>query len=118
MFCDSTRHLSTKAALRATAMHTPMKHVARLGWKQMAEGSKLPDTLTLKQAVGLPVIVNGGFQERGLIDRALEEGCDLVSVARPVIANPNLYQILESQERPDNPCTFCNLSYAHLRLAA
>jgi len=108
MFCDSTRHLSAKAAFRAAAMHTPLKHFAKLGWKQMPPGSKLPDTVTLKQAVGLPVIVNGGFQERSLIERALAEGCDLVSMARPVIANPNLYEILLRQEKPDNPCTFCN----------
>lgn len=108
LFCDSTRHLSTKATLRATAMHTPLKHLIKLGWKVIPPGSKLVDTITLKKAVGLPVIVNGGFQERSLIERALTEGCDLISVARPVIANPGLYQILERQEKPDNPCTFCN----------
>jgi 2,4-dienoyl-CoA reductase-like NADH-dependent reductase (Old Yellow Enzyme family) len=108
IFCDSTRHLSTKAALRATAMHTPLKYAARLGWKRMPPGSKLPDTIVLKKEVGLPVIVNGGFQERSLIEKALQEGCDLVSVARPVIANPDLYHILQRQEKPANPCSFCN----------
>jgi hypothetical protein len=43
------------------------------------------------------------------IDRTgLGRRSDLISVARPVIANPDLYQILERQEKPDNPCTFCN----------
>jgi 2,4-dienoyl-CoA reductase (NADPH2) len=108
IFCDSTRHLSTKAAVRAAIMHSPLKYIVKLGWKHMEPGSKVPDTLELKQRVGLPVIVNGGFQERGLIERALAQGCDLVSIGRPLIANPNLYDILQQRDGPENPCSFCN----------
>src|SRR5262249_7313696 len=108
MFCDSTRHLSAKAAIRACWMHTPLKYLATLGWKRLPPGSMLPDAIALRQAIGLPVIVNGGFQERSLIESALQAGCDLVSVARPVLANPDLLQILRRQNTPDNPCSFCN----------
>jgi 2,4-dienoyl-CoA reductase-like NADH-dependent reductase (Old Yellow Enzyme family) len=108
MFCDSTRHLSTKAAIRATLMHTPFKYLAKVGWKKLPPASKLPDALALKQAVGLPVIVNGGFQERLLIEDALSKGCDFVSIGRPLLANPDLVQILRHCDKPVNPCTFCN----------
>jgi 2,4-dienoyl-CoA reductase (NADPH2) len=108
MFCDSTRHLSAKAAIRATLMHTPFKYVAKLGWKQLPLHSKLPDALVLKREVGLPVIVNGGFQERSHIENALEQGCDFVSIGRPLLANPELIRILREREAPENPCTFCN----------
>ena len=108
MFCDSTRHLSLKAELRARFMHTPLRYLAKLGWKKMPPGSKVPDSAMLKQLVGLPVIVNGGFQERSLIEDALDRGCDLVSMARPLLANPELLQILRHREKPENPCTFCN----------
>jgi 2,4-dienoyl-CoA reductase (NADPH2) len=108
IFCDSTRHLSRKAALRAFFMHTPLKYLAKVGWKRFEPGCKLPDTVAVKNAVGLPVIVNGGFQTRSLIETALQQGCDLVSIGRPLLANPDLIEILRHRPEPANPCTFCN----------
>jgi 2,4-dienoyl-CoA reductase (NADPH2) len=89
-------------------MHTPLKYLAKIGWKVLPPGDKLHNTLTFKREVGLPVIVNGGFQTRALIEDAIEQGCDLVSMARPLIANPDLIDILKRQEQADSPCSFCN----------
>jgi 2,4-dienoyl-CoA reductase (NADPH2) len=45
-----------------------------------------------------------------VIRRVISEGyTDAVSIARPLIANRNLPEILESgQNLPDKPCSFCN----------
>ena len=64
--------------------------------------------------VGIPVIVNGGFQLRSQVVDALGIGGPkriviFVSMARPLLANPNLPRLFERRiEKPDNPCTFCN----------
>jgi 2,4-dienoyl-CoA reductase-like NADH-dependent reductase (Old Yellow Enzyme family) len=56
------------------------------------------------------VIVNGGFQEKPLIEEALNsDSCDMVSMARALIANPNLIeQFSQGKDAPDRPCTYCN----------
>ncbi|HEY9708989.1 MAG TPA: hypothetical protein V6D48_12380, partial [Oculatellaceae cyanobacterium] len=55
-------------------------------------------------------IGNGGFQQLDFIENALrEKKCDMVSMARPLLANPDLLKIFqEGKNEPDNPCTFCN----------
>ena len=56
------------------------------------------------------MIANGGFQRRSLVEHALTDaGCDLVSMARPLLANPDLPELFRAgREMPDRPCTFCN----------
>lgn len=119
MFFDSVRHLSLKAAVRAAAVHFPpdflMRWLLNLGW-QFEPGINLEFAREFKRAVGLPVIVNGGFQDRALIESALAEsqpghldGCDLVSMARPLIANCDLVQqFRRGVDVPDRACTHCN----------
>jgi 2,4-dienoyl-CoA reductase-like NADH-dependent reductase (Old Yellow Enzyme family) len=56
------------------------------------------------------VIANGGFQQRSFIEQALASGsCDLVAMARPLLANVDLLeQFRAGRETPERPCTFCN----------
>jgi 2,4-dienoyl-CoA reductase-like NADH-dependent reductase (Old Yellow Enzyme family) len=119
MFCDSTRHLSLKARVRAKILsNLPFAdRVMNLGWARPNAAVKfanivppnLADARTFKQRVGLPVIVNGGFQLRDHIEDALQD-CDFVSMARPLLANPDLPQLLyvDKKPAPDKPCSFCN----------
>jgi 2,4-dienoyl-CoA reductase-like NADH-dependent reductase (Old Yellow Enzyme family) len=64
----------------------------------------------IKKNVGVPIINTGGYQDGRVIRRVISEGyTDAVSIARPLIANRDLPQILESrQDLPDKPCSFCN----------
>jgi 2,4-dienoyl-CoA reductase (NADPH2) len=64
----------------------------------------------VKKAVGIPVICTGGFQKASLIRKVIsEEWCDAVSIARPLVANTDLPEILRAgNEEPDQPCSFCN----------
>jgi 2,4-dienoyl-CoA reductase (NADPH2) len=113
IFFNSTRHLSRKAAVRATLLNTLPNGFAHWlmnrGWKYRP-GINVEFSRRFKKDVGLPVIVNGGFQEKTLIEEALNsDSCDMVSMARALIANPNLIeQFSQGKDAPDRPCTDCN----------
>jgi len=64
----------------------------------------------VKKNVSVPIITTGGYQDGKVIRRVITEGyTDGVSMARPVIANRDLPQILQSgRDLPPKPCTFCN----------
>jgi 2,4-dienoyl-CoA reductase (NADPH2) len=64
----------------------------------------------VKQAVGIPVLNTGGYQDARLIRKVISEGyCDGVTIARPLIANPDLPHMLAAgRDLPDRPCSFCN----------
>jgi 2,4-dienoyl-CoA reductase (NADPH2) len=74
------------------------------------EGLTLSDAREIKQAVSVPVICTGGFQTASVIASAIERGdCDMVSIARPLIANNDLVKIFAAGVgRPPRPCTYCN----------
>ena len=64
----------------------------------------------VKKQVSVPVINTGGYQDARVIRRVISEGItDAVSIARPLIANRDLPQIIRSgKDLPDRPCSFCN----------
>ncbi len=113
LFYNSTRHLGGKAAFRSTLLNTvgdrALKRLTGAAWG-FRTAPNLPDAAAFRREVGLPVVANGGFQRRSLIEGALAEGsCDLVSMARPLLANPDLpEQFRAGVEVPLRPCTFCN----------
>lgn len=112
IFANTVRHLSFKASLRATFLNVTPDVLLRLfmgiGWKQ-PDGENIHPARELKEAVSIPVIINGGFQRKSLMERALNEGkCDFVSLARPLLANADLLTQLRNRDEPENPCTFCN----------
>src|SRR5918999_1469396 len=74
------------------------------------EGISLADARAIKAAVGIPVLCTGGFQTASVIRRAIEAGdCDAVTIARPLIANPDLVKTFAAgADRPERPCTYCN----------
>lgn len=113
LFGNATRHLSWKARLRAIAMNTLPRPLLRwtLGWGyRFRPAPNAPFAARFRAETGLPVIANGGFQRRSEIERALTSGqCDLVSMARPLLANPDLVRLFEQgREQPERPCTHCN----------
>lgn len=80
------------------------------GDMKSVEGMNLPNAHRIKQAVKIPVLCTGGFQTASVIEQALAGGlCDVVTLARPLIANNNLVQMFAAGEnRPARPCTYCN----------
>ena len=113
LFANATRHLSVKAAVRAMLINLFPAPLARvtLGWGWRFKPAANADyARSFKQALKIPIISNGGFQQRSVIDQALADGkCDMVAIARPLLANPDLLSIFaQGKDQPDNPCTFCN----------
>jgi 2,4-dienoyl-CoA reductase (NADPH2) len=91
----------------------PINRVMQMMWSRQldrVEGAILPDAAAIKQAVSIPVLVTGGFQTASVIRKALEDGhCDAVTIARPLIANPDLPRVFAAgRDRPERPCTYSN----------
>ena len=112
LFSNSARHLSTKAWWRAWLLNTVPKWLAPLllgyGWR-FAPAANAEFARAFKRRVNLPVIANGGFQDRDVIEGALQSGaCDLVAIGRPLLANPDLLKHFAEYSVPDKPCTWCS----------
>ena len=76
----------------------------------VVEGVSAADARAIRQAVGIPVICTGGFQRASFVRRMLDDGyCDAVSIARALIATPDLVQVWAAgHDLPERPCTYCN----------
>jgi 2,4-dienoyl-CoA reductase-like NADH-dependent reductase (Old Yellow Enzyme family) len=74
------------------------------------EGINLPGSKAVKEAVSIPVLCTGGFQTASVISDAIERGdCDGVTIARPLVANPDLVRHFErGLDQAPRPCTYCN----------
>jgi len=80
------------------------------------EGFAAADARAIKQAVKIPVLLTGGFQTAHGIAKALLDSCDAVTIARPLLANPNLpLDLKDGWDGPVNePCTYCNKCLLHV----
>jgi 2,4-dienoyl-CoA reductase-like NADH-dependent reductase (Old Yellow Enzyme family) len=92
----------------------PLSAIWKWRWEKPSrdgrEGINLPDARAVKQAVSIPVLCTGGFQTASVIAGAIERGdCDAVTIARPLIANPDLVRWFErGHDQAPRPCTYCN----------
>ncbi len=92
----------------------PFNAVFRWAWERKAknrvEGINLGDCRAVKQAVSVPVVCTGGFQTASIVAAAIGQGdCDGVTIARPLIANPDLVELWRAgNDRPARPCTYSN----------
>jgi 2,4-dienoyl-CoA reductase (NADPH2) len=79
---------------------------------ELVEGLGAADAHRIRDAVSIPVISTGGWQTASRISQALENGdCDAVSIARPLLANPELPQLFRAGQdgpAPGKRCTYCN----------
>jgi 2,4-dienoyl-CoA reductase (NADPH2) len=79
------------------------------------QGVSLGDARRIREAVKIPVLCTGGFQQASYIRKAITEGfCDGVAIARPLIANNDLVrQFAQGADLPPSPCTYCNRCLVH-----
>jgi 2,4-dienoyl-CoA reductase-like NADH-dependent reductase (Old Yellow Enzyme family) len=114
LFANSARHLSAKAALRATLLNLVPAPIARAtlgaGWR-FVPGANAGFAQAFRERLpGMPIIANGGFQDRAVIESALTSGtCDMVAIGRPLLANPDLLALFKAGKAPEKPCSFCSL---------
>jgi len=125
MFANSVRGLSGKAAVRAAMFNVFPNWLIRLlaiGWTwdpdKVKQGENAKYARAIRQAVRIPVIANGGFQDQARIEQVLADGdCDLVSMARALLSNPRLPRVFAGKRRlAKPPCTFCNRCAARTAL--
>lgn len=114
---NAYRFLSWKAFARATFFNIVpaeiRKFVARAAWR-FEPAANADFAAAIRRVVRIPVIANGGFQDREVINGALTaEKCDMVAIARPLLANPDLLAQLADANTPQRPCSFCSLCCAH-----
>jgi 2,4-dienoyl-CoA reductase-like NADH-dependent reductase (Old Yellow Enzyme family) len=109
-------------AFRTYTLFRKFPALARKQWNDAApkpdqiEGLNLADARKVKAAVNVPVICTGGFQTASVIAAAIQRGdCDVVSIARPLIANNDLVEIFRSgKDKAEKPCTYCNRCLANV----
>lgn len=76
------------------------------------EGYYLPFARQFKQRLSIPVIAVGGFRSLEVINGAIGRGdCDAVAMARPLIRQPDLPNILRQGGRSE--CVGCDLCLLH-----
>jgi 2,4-dienoyl-CoA reductase (NADPH2) len=83
---------------------------------ELLEGVNLEAAKAIKDSVSIPVLCTGAFQSLQGIQGALaRRECDAVTMARPLLANPELPNWLgeavkkgERTFRAQRPCTLCN----------
>jgi 2,4-dienoyl-CoA reductase (NADPH2) len=82
----------------------------------VTEGINVEDSRALKKNLEIPVMVTGGFQTASFIRKVIEEGAaDAVTMARTLIANPDLPQLFaDGQDKAERPCTYCNRCLVHV----
>lgn len=75
------------------------------------QGVSINHAREIKKNVNIPVICTGGFQQASYIRTAIiEDFCDAVSIARPLVANNDLVKEFEQgKDLPERPCTYCNI---------
>jgi 2,4-dienoyl-CoA reductase (NADPH2) len=77
-------------------------------WK-LIEGVNREAAREIKTAIRIPVLCAGAFQSKQGIEAALNAGdCDAVTMARPLLANPDLPNLLSEGKDPEKACTLCN----------
>ena len=105
------RHAALQRAARAVRNYVvfqtwPLSAVFRWWWERPSrrlgiEGINLPGSRGGQaEAVAIPVLCTGGFQTASVIAGAIERGdCDGVTIARPLVANPDLVRLLRAGAR-------------------
>lgn len=81
------------------------------------EGINLEYSARIREAVKIPVLCTGGFQTGSFMRKAIEDGkCDAVTIARPLLANPDLPHILARGDEVTEKrrCTYCNKCLVHV----
>jgi 2,4-dienoyl-CoA reductase (NADPH2) len=114
---------SGKHTLRNYVLFRFLKPAANALWERTGvrggvpiEGVSLEDARKIKSVVKIPVISTGGYQRASFIREAITSGgCDAVSIARPLLANPDLPLLFQrGLDEPEKPCSFCNRCLVHV----
>ncbi len=76
--------------------------------KPEMEAFNLPLARKIKAAVKCPVISVGGFRSYGIVESAIRDDVDYVSLSRPLIREPELPRRWQAGDRSPAACISCN----------
>jgi 2,4-dienoyl-CoA reductase-like NADH-dependent reductase (Old Yellow Enzyme family) len=74
----------------------------------------LQEARRVRAAVGLPLVLVGGLRRLSTLQAVVQEGFDLVAMARPLIMEPDLVRRMEKGEAEASRCQPCNLCVADM----
>lgn len=72
------------------------------------EAFLLPMAREVRAAVDMPLTLLGGINQLATIEAALDEGFELVAMARALLRDPDLVESFRSGARVESRCTHCN----------
>jgi len=73
------------------------------------EAYLLKETVAVKEAVGIPVMQVGGLRTLSLMEQMVAEGtCDMVSLCRPFLREPDIVNKFQRGESARSACISCN----------
>ena len=72
------------------------------------EAFLLPMAREVRAAVDMPLTLLGGINQLATIEAALDEGFELVAMARALLRDPDLVESFRSGARIESRCTHCN----------
>jgi 2,4-dienoyl-CoA reductase-like NADH-dependent reductase (Old Yellow Enzyme family) len=88
---------------------TPLKSLSQPPFR---EGYNLDAAALVKKAVSLPLITVGGMRSKGFMEAAIQEGrTDFVSLARPLLREPDLAAKFQRGESEAAKCDNCNICF-------
>jgi hypothetical protein len=116
MLSSGTHTLRNFVLFRASLLRPLARWLWTRSQPEVRDGVNLPDATTIKQAVDIPVLVTGAFQDAELVRSSIATGrCDAVTIARPLIANPDLVKMwARGAQLPEKPCSYCNRCLFHV----
>lgn len=80
------------------------------------EGYFLPEARRFARALQIPVIAVGGFRSRSVAEGALADGVGMVSLARPLVRQPDLPNAWREGRATKAQCVSCNRCFVQLGL--
>ena len=90
------------------------KLVHRVFAEEQPEAYFVPNTKRLRERVGCTVICVGGLRRIETMEAVIDDGtADFVSLARPLIREPELVRDVENGRRGIVACTSCNICLMH-----
>jgi 2,4-dienoyl-CoA reductase-like NADH-dependent reductase (Old Yellow Enzyme family) len=79
--------------------------------RESREAYLLPLARAVRARSPIPILLVGGLRSRSVMERVLAEGIDVVSIARPLIREPDLPRKLAAQADARAECVSCNRCY-------
>jgi len=97
--------IEVSSGTRASGAMSPVREKIN---KPEKEAYNLDLALAVKKAASCPIILVGGFRSLEVAEKAITDGMDYISMARPLIREPNLAKRWKQGDTSPAACISCN----------